>query len=150
MAHQIFGENENIFGYKDLKVQIYYSAGPLDIYFNTIYTKKIDDLKLDGMKADDINKAVLELMPGGCVYTNLEEFMSIVAKKTPEFKPMGEKVFEFNLKNEENIRNFEIYHCNMNTPNFLKYHAKFESIIFWFVDAASRILHDQQWEFFVV
>lgn len=154
MAHQIFGEKENIFGYKDLKVHIYYSAGPLDVYFKTSYSKKIDDLKLDGMKADDIDKAVTELMPGGCVYTNLEEFLSIVGKKTPEFKPVGEKVFEFSIPSgasrEPESRAFEIYQCNMNTPNFLKYHGKFESMIFWFVDAASHIIHDQQWEFFVV
>lgn len=154
MAHQIFGEKENIFGYKDLKVQIYYSAGPLDIYFKTTYSKKIDDLKLDGMKGDDIDKAVTELMPGGCVYTNLEEFLSIVSKKTSEFKPMGEKIFDFTIANSSPggpaPREFEIYRCTMNTPNFLKHHGKFESMIFWFVDAASHIIHDQQWEFFLV
>lgn len=43
MAHQIFGQEENIFGYKDLKVKLYFSAGPLDIYFNTEYSKKVTD-----------------------------------------------------------------------------------------------------------
>lgn len=154
MAHQIFGDKENIFGYKDLKVQIYYSAGPLDVYVKTSYSKKIDDLNLDGMKADDIDKAVTELMPGGCVYTNLEEFMSIVGKKTPDFKPIGEKIFDFTIANSSpggpEPREFEIYQCTMDTPNFLKHHGKFESMIFWFVDAASHIIHDPQWEFFVV
>uniref|UniRef100_A0A336KDZ6 Histone acetyltransferase type B catalytic subunit n=1 Tax=Culicoides sonorensis TaxID=179676 RepID=A0A336KDZ6_CULSO len=156
MAHQIFGEKENIFGYKDLKVQIYYSAGPLDVYFNTSYSKKIDDLKLDGMKGDDIDKAVSELMPGGCYYTSLDEFLSVVNKKSADFKPMGNKVFDFSIPESgsnvdgEKQREFEIYQCDMNTPNFLKYHAKFESMIFWFVDAASNIIHDPQWEFFVV
>lgn len=41
MAHQIFGQEESIFGYKDLKIQLYYTAGPLDVYFNTEYSKKV-------------------------------------------------------------------------------------------------------------
>lgn len=41
MAHQIFGQEESIFGYKDLKVQLYYAAGPLDVFFNTEYSKRV-------------------------------------------------------------------------------------------------------------
>lgn len=41
MAHQIFGETENIFGYKDLNINVYYSAGPLDIYYDVKYEKKV-------------------------------------------------------------------------------------------------------------
>lgn len=41
MAHQIFGANENIFGYTELKINLYYSAGPLDIYYDVSYTKKV-------------------------------------------------------------------------------------------------------------
>lgn len=41
MAHQIFGQEESIFGYKDLSIKFYYSAGPLDLYFKTEYTKKV-------------------------------------------------------------------------------------------------------------
>lgn len=46
MAHQIFGQEESIFGYRDLKVQLYFSAGPLDIYFNTEYSKKVCGTRL--------------------------------------------------------------------------------------------------------
>jgi hypothetical protein len=41
MAHQIYGETENIFGYKDLQINVYYSAGPLDIYYDVKYSKKV-------------------------------------------------------------------------------------------------------------
>lgn len=41
MAHQIFGETENIFGYKNLQINVYYSAGPLDIYYDVKYSKKV-------------------------------------------------------------------------------------------------------------
>ncbi|XP_063697333.1 histone acetyltransferase type B catalytic subunit [Culicoides brevitarsis] len=154
MAHQIFGEKENIFGYKDLKIQLFYAAGPFDVCLQQSYSKKIDDLKLDGMKADEIEAPIAELMPGGCIFTNLEEFKTQIAKKTAEFKPMGDKVMDFTLKNDSPggpaPREFVIHRCTLETPGFVKFHAKLESIIFWFVDAASHIVHDHQWDFFLV
>lgn len=41
MAHQVYGETENIFGYKDLVINVYYSAGPLDIYYDVKFSKKV-------------------------------------------------------------------------------------------------------------
>lgn len=41
MAHQVYGETENIFGYKDLNINVYYSAGPLDIYYEVKHSKKV-------------------------------------------------------------------------------------------------------------
>lgn len=43
MAHQVYGETENIFGYKDLSINVYYSAGPLDIYYDVKYSKKVSN-----------------------------------------------------------------------------------------------------------
>lgn len=152
MAHQIFGDEENIFGYKDLKIQMFYSAGPLDVYFNIQYAKKVDDLKLDGLKADDVNKAILELLPGSC-FTDFNEFQSVFDKRAAEFKPVGEKIGSFEIEHgtpDGDKRTFEIYFCTMNTPNFLKYHAKFESLVYWYIDGASKLIHDPQWEYFFV
>lgn len=41
MAHQVFGETENIFGYKDLKINVLCSAGPLDIYYDVKHSEKV-------------------------------------------------------------------------------------------------------------
>jgi histone acetyltransferase 1 len=146
MAHQIFGEKEQIFGYKDLQIDIFYSAGPLDIYFNVEYSKRVDE-EFEQIKPDPVNEAIVQLFPtGGGYFTNLEEFMKTVEKNEKNFKPLGDKVNEFTVQD----RSFEVYLCDMKTPNFLKYHARFESLIMWYIDAASRIIHDQQFVFFVV
>lgn len=98
-----------------------------------------------------MTSAVEDILPGGGYYTNLEEFLRILEKRNEDFRPMGDKVLTYELKVEgAEARVFEIYACTMNTPNFLKFHAKFESFIFWFIDAASRIMHDPQWQYFVV
>lgn len=41
MSHQVFGENETIFGYSNLKVKLYYSAASLQTYVNIIYSQKV-------------------------------------------------------------------------------------------------------------
>lgn len=41
MCHQVFGENENIFGYTDLHIKLYYSAGSLQTYLGIEYTDKV-------------------------------------------------------------------------------------------------------------
>lgn len=41
MAHQIFGEQESIFGYRDLQIDVCFVASSLDIYFNIKYSKKV-------------------------------------------------------------------------------------------------------------
>ena len=163
MAHQVFGETENIFGYKDLNINVYYSAGPLDIYYDVKHSKKViiwnfhelltnfvsiqvDDIpKNNGLKADNVN-VITEYFPDG-YYTNLEEFLTVMEKKAKTFEPAGEKVEEF--KTEEG-RTFQIYICESSTANFQKYHARLESFIFWYIDASSRIDHDERWRFFVV
>lgn len=49
MCHQVFGENENIFGYQDLQIHLYYSAGSLLTYLGIEYTDKV------GTKLKNIN-----------------------------------------------------------------------------------------------
>ncbi|CRK89279.1 CLUMA_CG003038, isoform A [Clunio marinus] len=145
MAHQVFGETENIFGYKDLQINVYFSADELDIYYDVKYTTKVDDLTNNqGLKADNVN-VITEFFPTG-YYTNLEEFLNVSEKKSKMFEPAGEMICEF--KTDE--RTFQIHLCTSTTSNFLKYHERLESFLFWYVDASSRIAQDDRWRFFVV
>lgn len=41
MCHQVFGDNENIFGYTDLHIKLYYTAGSLQTYLGIEYTDKV-------------------------------------------------------------------------------------------------------------
>ncbi|XP_053695779.1 histone acetyltransferase type B catalytic subunit [Sabethes cyaneus] len=153
MAHQVFGEQESIFGYRDLQIDVGFAAGSLDIYFNIKYSQKIDDVSPDGVKADDVEKALAELVEDGCYYTNLEEYKKIIKVKAEAFKPFGTKVDEFKINPGicgPKERTFEVYVSDINDKDFLKYHARLESLSFWFIDAFSRVEHDPLWLFFIV
>lgn len=114
------------------------------------YTSRIDDIQSDGLKGDDISGAVTKLLTTGCYYTNIDEFLAKLDKEE-SFQPFGEKVNSWNLEDESNEqRTIEIYECNVLTPGFLAFHARLQTFLLWFVDAASYIdTSDPQWVFMV-
>lgn len=150
-AHQIFGENECIFGYKDLRIRLFYTAGPLNIYMGIKYSSRIEDIQNDGLKSDDVSGAISKLLTTGCYYTNIDEFLTKLDKEE-SFTPFGEKVVSWEIEEENNVRRtFEVYECNTQTSGFLAYHARLQTFLLWFVDAASYIdTSDPQWLFFIV
>lgn len=46
----IFFYSENIFGYKELKIQLYFSAGSLNPYLAKTSSAEVDGKKYDGVK----------------------------------------------------------------------------------------------------
>lgn len=148
-AHQIFGENESIFGYKDLRIRLFYTAGPLNIYLGTKYSNKVDEISKDGLKADDIIGNVSKLLTTGCYYTSVDEFLSKL-KKDESFQPFGMKVHSVEIETEKQQRTFEFYECTNKTPGFVAFHARLQTFLLWFVDAGSYIdIEDTQWLFLV-
>jgi len=146
-AHQVFGENENIFGYKDLKVRIFYTAGPLNMYLGYKYSVRVDER--DGFKADDVTGKISQLLTTGCYFTSVDEFCSRL-DKDESFVPLGEMVDAMTVTQDGKERHFEFYNCNGNTPGFASFHTRLQTFLMWFVDAASYIdIDDPQWMFFV-
>ncbi|XP_045538159.1 histone acetyltransferase type B catalytic subunit [Papilio machaon] len=151
MCHQVFGENENIFGYTDLNIKLYYSAGSLQTYLGIDYTNKIEPSKSDGMKADDVEGALRKVLAPGYV-TNLDRFISLLGKDR-NFVPHGQLEHAFPLESRDGgeKRLFEVYYSETSTPGFLAYHQRLQTFLLWYVDAASFIdVDDDQWTFFTV
>ncbi|KAG6456073.1 histone acetyltransferase type B catalytic subunit isoform X2 [Manduca sexta] len=151
MCHQVFGENENIFGYTDLHIKLYYSAASLQTYLGIDYTDKIEPSKSEGMKADDVEGALKKVLAPGYV-TNLDHFVSVL-KKDESFTPHGQLLHAFTVTpyNGSDKRTFEIYYCETSTPGFLDYHQRLQTFLLWYVDAASFIdVDDDMWTFFTV
>ncbi|XP_017465807.1 PREDICTED: histone acetyltransferase type B catalytic subunit [Rhagoletis zephyria] len=150
MAHQIFGESESIFGYKDLLVRILYTAGPLHIYIGIEYSSRVDELSGGALKADNVVKTIAEKLPDGCFFINMDEFLKTL-DKADKFQPFGEKLSEHKVSDAQGKeRLFEIYHSDYKAPAFLKFFGRLQTFILWFVDAASYIdVDDTQWSFFI-
>lgn len=48
-------------------------------------------------------------------------------------------------------RQFDVYFCEITTPNFLQFHTRLQTFLLWYVDGASFIdVDDDQWNFFIM
>merc|ERR1712055_821391 len=55
MSHLIFGQKENIFGYSNLKINLFYTAGKLTQYYSKAFDEKIPS-DVGGVEPDDIEE----------------------------------------------------------------------------------------------
>ncbi|CAG0896904.1 unnamed protein product [Darwinula stevensoni] len=146
MCHQVYGEKEVIFGYKDLKIKLFYSACRLTTYIGIEYSSKVTPDLCDGVVADDVEKPLLEIIPKGYL-KDLGHFKAAIQEDVT-FKPFGSLIDRLELSSGQT---FEYYSCDTHEPNFLPYHERLQAFLMWFVDGASFIdTSDPRWHFFLV
>jgi len=144
MSHQVFGDSETIFGYKNLEVQLYYHAGSLLTYLGMKFEKKVP--KELQIPPDPVIPSMVKQIPEGYC-TNLDEFMRKLPAEN-DFKPMGEKIHEYPAKDGSQ---YEIYLADINTPRLPEYHQRLQTFILWYIDAASFIdADDDKWQYFLL
>ncbi|KAF9586269.1 histone acetyltransferase 1 [Lunasporangiospora selenospora] len=156
-TYQIFGENEQIFGYKDLVVNLEFASGSLASCFSMGYQDKKP-------MADKIYPVMKDFLPPAIEQTqkqslngnslapdiidNPDVFSQIVERDNTEFKPMGTKIGEYRLdsgSSEDSV--FEYYQAKFDTPRFLEYHKRLQCFAIFFIDGASVIEDtDEKWE----
>lgn len=90
----LFYHREIIFGYGDLKVQLFYAAGCLETYLGMKYTEKAS-VKSDGVEPDEVlTKIAPKLAPD--VHYSLTDFTRALAKDDM-FVPHGELITSFTI-----------------------------------------------------
>ncbi|KAE8580936.1 hypothetical protein XENTR_v10024599 [Xenopus tropicalis] len=149
-SHQIFGDEEVAFGYKGLKILLYYSAGNLSNMFRVEYSSKVDD-KFDLVQPDDVENKIRELIPSGFCCGS-DDFISLLEKEV-NFKPMGTVVHTYTVHNEEAGEDitYQIYKADMTCPGFREYHERLQTFLMWFIETASYIdVDDEKWDYFLV
>nr|CAG4650171.1 EOG090X06NC [Sida crystallina] len=150
MSHQVFGENESIFGYQDLCIQLYYTAGKLNTYLGMTFKSQIDSKQIDGASADDvIGEIAPKLQPG--FMSNLDDFLATIDKEK-NFSPFGQLLSTHSINSgEPDERQFEIYSCTIDEPGFRSYHERLQTFLLWYVDAASFIdADDEHWRYYLL
>ncbi|KFM63409.1 Histone acetyltransferase type B catalytic subunit, partial [Stegodyphus mimosarum] len=147
-THQFFGDSENIFGYIGLHINFYYSACRLLPYFGMTYREKIKPSRSGGVEADNVYQIIcdkLELQPT----RDLDSFTASLNKES-SFQPYGKILSSFTLESEVK-EEYGIYHADITTAGFKEYHEKMQTLILWFIDAASYIDdEDERWDYFVL
>jgi len=148
MTHQVYGQSEEIYGYKGLEIHLYASAAKLKFYCDIIYDEKIKP-KPGEPEADDLVKPLADLLPANCILDNREAFISSLADDA-QFKPFGTQLHRYSKTVDGKERTFEVYKCCPTEPGFTDYFERLQMFVMFFVDAASLIdLEDDNWNYFV-
>ncbi|XP_076257115.1 histone acetyltransferase 1 isoform X2 [Rhynchophorus ferrugineus] len=153
MAHQIFGESESIFGYRSLSINLNYWHNSCRCYLDIESSGKIVN---DHMKADDIVKSLNPWLPENFT-SSYDDFIDMMDSEDHE-QIFGEVIKTF--KDEKEMTQFPDHHIkatykitknNVDNEDFKDFHARFETFIVWFIDAANFIdLDDDRWLIFYV
>ncbi|KAF9432865.1 histone acetyltransferase 1 [Entomortierella beljakovae] len=139
-TYPIFGEQEQIYGYKELIVNLEFTSGSLASCFSMGYKDKKPT-------ADKIYATMKEFLPPDII-DNHDLFTQIAQRDYDEFKPMGTKVGEYQSNHEgaeDSI--FEFYQAKFSTPRFLEYHKRLQCFAIFFIEGASFVEDtDEKWE----
>ncbi|XP_003395429.2 histone acetyltransferase type B catalytic subunit [Bombus terrestris] len=147
MSHQVFGDSESIFGYRDLRVKLYYSAGCLETYLSMSYSEKINKVLYEGVEADEVLPNIAEKLAPQ-IHTNIDAFIESL-KKDEIFIPHGELLHSFSISDENCTRKFEVYKADMTYNGFKEYHQRLRTFVLWYIDAANFIdIDDERWHYF--
>ncbi|ODM94910.1 Histone acetyltransferase type B catalytic subunit [Orchesella cincta] len=167
MCHQIFNQSETIFGYENLKIQLYFTAGSLHTFLGIRFKSKVSQTLADGAEPDNLIEKLGAVLRSN--YTsNLDDFSAKIDKEH-QFQPFGELIHSFTVDRKPSAevvngsgrshsngdvtisKTYEIYVCDISIPKFQDYLIKMETFVLWFIDAASFLdSDDERWKFYVM
>ncbi|KAG8758834.1 histone acetyltransferase 1 [Serendipita sp. 396] len=176
-TYPIFGEEEKIYGYKNLSIKFSMASGSLRQFVSVEQTAR-----LTGTAIDDPENTLYQYLSDDRIKTK-EEFIKRVEEDAKTFKPMGTKIYSYvrsqgsgkqpskdprdttigklkerNGGGDAHSRHideespdavvYEVYHANWSTPGFLEYHRRMQIFILLYIEAGSYIQEDEEkWEF---
>ncbi|KAJ4475770.1 acyl-CoA N-acyltransferase [Lentinula aciculospora] len=161
-TYPIFGEEEKIYGYKDLTIDLKFASGSLKQYLSVKWSDKLKSTDT----VDSVDDTIREFLAEG-IQTDEDVFRAEVEEDATSFKPSGEIIYSYkrsaskekgksvameqlNPEDEDTIV-YEVYHNTWNTPDFREYHRKMQIFILLYIEAGSYINEEEDgWEFVVL
>jgi len=170
-THQIFGDEETIFGYKNLRINYYLTPGLLDAYIGLTYKDKITSQRFDGIEADDVYGAFQEFGCSPGFTRNLDVFCTEFLKQDRQFKPFGTKISEYTKESvnysikrqgtngnidkpaneDRSLGTYEIYRVDASmsefeSQKFIDYLVRVQTMLVYYIETSNFIDHeDPQW-----
>ncbi|KAF9072894.1 histone acetyltransferase type B catalytic subunit [Rhodocollybia butyracea] len=158
-TYPIFGEEEKIYGYKDLTIDLKFASGSLKQYLSVGWSDKLKSADT----VDNVDGIIREYLPED-IETSEGAFQAQV-EDASSFKPLGEMIYSYTRSaskgkgknvvplnpDDEDAIVYEVYHCTLDTPGFKEYHRRMQIFILLYIEAGSYINEDEEgWEFVVL
>lgn len=143
LTHPIFGQSEQIFGYKDLVIHLVFDSITMKPFFNFKFSEKLENTEVD-----DIKKNLLKFLPeGDTIFKDENKWIDCFEQERLSYNlpDPTKKIFEYSIGDET----FEIYRLNISDPFCRKLHDRIQVLSLLFIDGASYIdPTDSNWDIF--
>ncbi|TFK72215.1 histone acetyltransferase type B catalytic subunit [Pluteus cervinus] len=166
-TYPIFGEEEKIYGYQDLAIDLKFASGSLVQYLSITHTSKLNA----ATTVDDVEEILSSAIPPGYM-TDEADFLARVEEDAVSFRPSGQLLYSYTRPSPYTIDKgkgkevanaqppdsesedavvFEVYHATWDTPGFREYHRRMQLFILLYIEGGSYINEEEDtWEFVVL
>ncbi|TFY51378.1 hypothetical protein EVJ58_g10601 [Rhodofomes roseus] len=159
-TYPLFGEDEKIYGYRDLRIDLKFASGSLAQYLSIQHSDKLPATSA----VDDIEGTIAKSIPPG-YYTDEAAFLKRVEEDAITFTPPGTRAHSYSRRTKppigkgkeklvrevEDTIDFEVYHCTWNTPGFRELHRRMQLFILLYIEGGSYIKEEEDvWQFMVL
>lgn len=162
-VHHFFGLKEEIYGFSELCIRIFYTVDTFEVYVKaeatragtpadvSIFTSTSSDT-LESEEGSFIQSRVLSYLskvpyPGDFHRSEASFLQAINSPLRAQFNPPGRSVARLHCSHGVEVRMFE---CQFDDKtrggqDFYKYHRRIEWFLHFFIDACSNIDHEHRW-----
>ncbi|RKP09791.1 acyl-CoA N-acyltransferase [Thamnocephalis sphaerospora] len=141
-TYPIFGEKEQVYGYRDLHINLYFSANSLYLYVDIAHAGTID-ARIG--EADNVEKLLAEFLPSDTAYTrDVKVFKKQLERDALEFSPAGELVHEYSAGSDE--QTFQVYSGRFDTPEMREHYERIRLFPVFYIEGATFIDEEPRWE----
>ncbi|KAK4202652.1 putative histone acetyltransferase type B catalytic subunit [Triangularia verruculosa] len=131
-TYPIFGDDEEIFGYKDLKINLRYNATDMRPHLDIKYKKKFDPV--DDAEALDIKEVLSEYLPE-VAFQKAKDFETALANTRDDWTPPGELLTDFKTK----VGHFEIWKGSLADPAVKQLIKRIQILVPLFIEGGTAI-----------
>lgn len=148
-TYPIFGDSEQIFGYKDLKIDLVFDSITFLPFLKVSYKEKLND------EVDDVTAKLLEFLPKSTIVDDEVKWVDAFKKEQEElidYNKEFELINTYNVKNEE----FSIFKTSFQSTEGEKTKAvdlmkRLQIFVLLFIEAGSYIdTSDELWDLFIL
>ncbi|KAG6898244.1 hypothetical protein C0992_002258 [Termitomyces sp. T32_za158] len=162
-TYPIYGEDEKLYGFEGLEIDLRFASGSLTQYLNVKYTKRLDSAST----VDDVEGTLSRFIPPG-YFKDEQKFLDFVEEDATTFHPSGRLVYSYTRHvpsstdkgkatsnshdldpDSEDSVVFEAYHASLFLVGEL--HRRMQIFILLYIEAGSYINEDEDsWEFVIL
>ena len=137
-TYPIFGEQESIFGYRDLAITLKFAAHDLRPQLSVIYSEKFKEL--GEVKPTDIEEALKEFLPEEAFGDQTSED-AVLNGNGAEFKPPGERIHSYSRDGKR----YEVWCASLANEAAKQLLENMEILVPMFIEGGTMLQLEQDW-----